>query len=274
MKFAVLTDLHIVPREKRLYGLSPAQRLDLALASVAQIEKLAFLVITGDLAHNGDVASYELLRRSLGRLDLPPSILLLGNHDSRSAFRSVFPDAPMDAGGFVQGIHEGDEASIVTLDTLDEQARDGSGELCASRLSFLEQALADANPSKPVLLFLHHPPMPVGLPSMDAIALRSPAALRGVLNRTRKPDVIFCGHVHRPVAGIWNGIPFQIQRSLSHQVALDQVTASHTPGSHEAPDFTIAEVVSGEIVLHQRSFMYDGPLFSLHDPKAAVAEWL
>jgi 3',5'-cyclic-AMP phosphodiesterase len=71
------------------------------------------------------------------------------------------------------------------------------------------------------------------------------------------------------LVGLWNGIPFHIQRALAHQVAFDLVTEGHIPGSHEAPDYSHVNVSGGQIVIHQCSFLYAGPRYSLHD-KAAL----
>jgi 3',5'-cyclic-AMP phosphodiesterase len=68
------------------------------------------------------------------------------------------------------------------------------------------------------------------------------------------------------------GIPFHIQRALSHQVAFDLETADHIPGSHELPDYSHVTVGAGQVVIHQCSFLYDGPLFSLQD--RAAMEWI
>jgi len=103
---------------------------------------------------------------------------------------------------------------------------------------------------------------------MDTIKLSNGEDEWEVIARTRKPDHMFMGHLHRPIAGTWRGIPFHIQRALTHQVAFDFETASHIPGTHEPPDYALVTVHDGNIVIHQCSFLYDGPAFSLHDPIA------
>ena len=144
-----------------------------------------------------------------------------------------FAGAERDAAGFVQGVHVFDAATIVTLDTLNEETPDHAGILCEARLRFLAEALASAPADRPLLLFQHHPPFDSGLRYMDTIKLANGEAEWDVIARTRKPDYMFMGHLHRPIAGIWRGIPFHIQRALSHQVAFDLETEDHIPGSHE-----------------------------------------
>jgi 3',5'-cyclic-AMP phosphodiesterase len=270
MKLVVLSDIHLVPAGARLYGLDPAARLARAVDVINRDHRdIAFVVIAGDLAHSGDCSAYEILRSALGRLHAP-AILMMGNHDCRAPFRAAFPDADDDGNGFVQSVRIRDAATLITIDTLDESAASHAGKLCDKRLAFLEIGLRQAPPERPVLLFQHHPPLDLGLPHMDAYRLRDSEAEWQVFQRTRMPDFMFFGHIHRPAAGVWRGIPFHIQRATSHQVAFDLTTTAYIPGTHEAPDYSLITISGRDIVILQRSFLYDGPTFSL-DSKAAQA---
>ena len=268
MKFVILTDTHFVARGRKLYGLDPAERLAVAVDRINRDHPdIAFVIVTGDLAHWGEHAAYENLASVLGNL-VAPTILLMGNHDKRDAFGRHFPGVDRDPAGYVQTVRVFDAATVVALDTLNEAAPNHEGLLCDARLAFLEHALASAPADRPLLLFQHHPPFDTGLRYMDTIRLANPEAEWEVIARTRKPDYLFMGHLHRPIAGVWRGIPFHIQRALSHQVAFDLKTAGHIPGSHEMPDYSHVAIESGQIVIHQCSFLYDGPVFSLHDRAA------
>ncbi|WP_291859182.1 phosphodiesterase [Bradyrhizobium sp.] len=268
MKFAVLTDTHFVPRGGKLYGLDPAERLAVAVEKInATHRDISFVILSGDLAHWGEQPAYASLASVLAGLHAP-AILMMGNHDKRGAFRSEFAGADRDAHGFVQGVHVFDAATIVTLDTLNEETPDHAGILCEARLGFLAEALGTAPADRPLLLFQHHPPFDSGLRYMDTIKLTNGEAEWDIIAGSRKPDYMFMGHLHRPIAGTWHGIPFHIQRALTHQVAFDFETEGHIPGTHESPDYSLVSVAEGNIAIHQCSFLYDGPTFSLHDPKA------
>lgn len=269
MKFVILTDTHFVSRGRKIYGLDPSERLAAAIDRINRTHPdIAFVIVTGDLAHWGEDAAYENLAAVLGTLNAP-SILMMGNHDKRDAFRRYFPGVAIDPAGFFQTMQVFDAATIVTLDTLNEAAPNHAGLLCEARLAFLEQSLASAPHDRPLLLFQHHPPFDTGLRYMDTIRLANPDQQLAVLLRRRLPDYLFMGHLHRPIAGVWHGIPFHIQRALAHQVAFDLETVDHIPGSHEPPDYSLVTVTGAQIVIHQCSFLYDGPVFSLHD-KAAL----
>ena len=268
MKFVILTDTHFVPGGRTLYGIDPAQRLTAALDVIARDHRdIAFIMITGDLAHWGQREAYEHLRGVLAHAHVPVH-LLMGNHDRRAAFRAEFAQGDIDGHGFVQSLRIGPACTMITLDTLDEDGPSHAGFLCSERLAFLQDALKAAPHDRPLLLFQHHPPFDTGLPHMDRIQLRNGSEELALLTQVRKPDYMFMGHIHRPIAGVWHGIPFHIQRALAHQVAFDLTTPDRIPGSLEAPDYALVEIRKGQIVIHQRSFLYDGPTFWLDDKAA------
>jgi 3',5'-cyclic-AMP phosphodiesterase len=106
---------------------------------------------------------------------------------------------------------------------------------------------------------------------MDRIMLRNGSEEAALISRTRRPDFMFMGHIHRPVGGIWNGVPFHIQRALAHQVAFEMHKRERIPGTHEAPDYALVTVNGSDVVIHERSFLYDGQNYWLNDPAAQTA---
>ena len=268
MNFVVLTDTHLVPPGRTLYALSPAEYLRSAIEMINRDHpEIAFIIITGDLADLGEPEAYAQLRDMVQSSKLPIK-LLLGNHDSRAAFKQAFPLEYHGTGAFVQWMNEYDECTIIALDTLDEIRREDDGVLCDERLVFLKSCLTDANPDKPLLVFQHHPPFEIGVESMDACKLRNPEDQWALFSDIRKPDYMFMGHVHRPIAGVWRGVPYHIQRSSIHQVAF-ALTGKDIYGSLEAPDYSLVSVRDQQINIHQRSFRYDGPQY-LIDAQEAI----
>ena len=77
LSFVHLTDLHLVAPGQSLYGLDPAERLRAAVHSICRrhgpdaAAPAAFAVITGDLAHLGEVAAYESLADIIKGLPFP-----------------------------------------------------------------------------------------------------------------------------------------------------------------------------------------------------------
>jgi 3',5'-cyclic-AMP phosphodiesterase len=269
MKFIHLTDLHLVPPPRRLYGLDPNARLRAAIADInANHGDAAFVLITGDLAHHGEPAAYEALKDCLRKLALPCH-LVIGNHDDRTTFLRAFPAAPVDEGGFVQGVVELGAGVLVLLDTHEPGTHEGR--LCERRLAWLDHTLARER-GQPVFLAMHHPPLGLALPAMDALALRQQKELAEVLARHGNIRHIFFGHVHRPVHGVWRGIPFSTHRGLNHQVALHDGAQSGIPGSHEPPAYAVVLIDDGSVVVHVHDFLDASPRFDLLDRAAERAQ--
>jgi 3',5'-cyclic-AMP phosphodiesterase len=271
MKFIHLTDLHLVAPGRSLYGLDPNARLRAAIADInTNHADAAFVLITGDLAHHGEPAAYEALRAALGEL-APPCHLLIGNHDDRAVFLHTFPAAPVDEHGFVQGLVATPAGSFVLIDTHEPGTHEGR--LCERRLTWVDRTLAPLR-GQAVFLAMHHPPLPLALPAMDALGLRQRGELAELLARHGNVRHIFFGHVHRPSHGTWQGIPFSTLRGLNHQVAMHSGAPTGIPGSHEPPAYAIVLVEEGSVVVHVHDFLDASPRFDLFDKKAERAECL
>ncbi|THV19859.1 phosphodiesterase [Peteryoungia ipomoeae] len=269
LEFVILTDTHFLPRGGTMYGMDPRARLDAAIEVINRDHPdLEFVVILGDLADNGERAAYENLADSVSKL-AAPLVLMMGNHDRRGAFRESFPKADDDGTGFIQALRVLPQASILTLDTLDEDGNTHVGILCPKRLEFLERSLHEAPKDRPLLLLQHHHSGKVGLRSMDHYNVRNAEEQWAVFQRAgRKPDYMFHGHIHRPIFGLWHGIPYHIQRGVNHQVGFDLDTDDKIPGSLEGPDYALVRVSTDTIAVHHRQFLYEGPSYWLHDADA------
>jgi 3',5'-cyclic-AMP phosphodiesterase len=244
MKVIQITDPHLRERGELVSGLNPAASLATAIGNINSHHPDADLVVfTGDLSDDGSHASYRLLADIIGPL-VPPSRLLLGNHDDRAAFLTVFPDAPAE-GGFVQSMTDMSAGRLVFLDTLDDGAV--GGRLCQHRLAWLDQCLVAA--PAPALIFMHHPPFNIGMPPLDGVKLADPQAFADVLRRHGNVRHIFAGHVHRLCSGIWNGIAFNTGRGTNHQTA-PLFGAKDFAVGFDKPAYNVILVDGPDIVVH------------------------
>jgi len=257
MKLIQITDLHLTAPGVTLFDIDPHERLRLCLADVARCHRDAELVvITGDLAHHGDPAAYGSLHEALDGFPLPTR-LLIGNHDDRANFRACFPDAPVDADGFVQSVIDTGGSRLVFLDTHEPGTH--QGHYCARRRNWLGQQCEGAS-GRPIYVFMHHPMDDVAYRPMDEIGLAEKDAFRDVL---RGHDIrhVFAGHVHRPICGSWRGIPFSMLRGLNHQVWLDFSVASGIPCSLEPPAYAVILIDEHNVVVHLHDFLDQSPKF-------------
>jgi len=266
LKFIHLTDFHLISGGRRLFGVSPERRLHAAIDSIRNEHADAdFVVMTGDQVHWGDPESYRVLADAIARLDMPVR-MLMGNHDSRDGLLSTIAGVEADKNGFIQYTQDTEAGRCLFLDTHIDPQTD-AGAYCVKRQDWLKGQLAASD--DPVIIFMHHPPLKLGLKGMDAIGLRDVepfyAALKPHLPRIRQ---IFFGHVHRSVCGNWRGIPFSSTRGLNHQLAL-ALAAPETsvPGNFEPPAYSVVLADADQIVIHMHEFMDRSPQFELKAPE-------
>ena len=263
LKLIVLTDLHIPTEGETIIGIDPGVRFAEALAHVAQNHRDAdHLIIMGDLAHYGDEVGYGRLSSMLAAIDLPFT-LLLGNHDRRETFLSVFPSAIVDQYGFVQSIADKCMWRLIFLDTLNGPPYDHNeihaGHLCRKRLEWLDAALAQAG-QRQVLLFMHHPPHAVGFDGMDSIRLRDEPAFFDVLARHRNVRHIFAGHIHRTISGSVRGIPFSVFKSPVHQQPLTFDSLDTSLSVAEPGAYGIVIATDRSVLVHTEDYTLSTPI--------------
>jgi 3',5'-cyclic-AMP phosphodiesterase len=187
----------------------------------------------------------------LRRLPMPAH-LLPGNHDSRAALRRHFPQLANNDGGFMQAALATPGGRFLLLDTVEPGTPWGS--YCIQRRKWLAGQLAHAS-EQPLFIAMHHPPLALGIPSMDQFGLRDAEALWWIIapHRVRIRHLFF-GHLHRPISGSWRGIPFSCCSSPNHQVALDLTTlrGDEVPGCREPAGFAVILIDAESVVVHQQ----------------------
>ncbi len=249
-----------MPPGTLLFGLDPRARLAAAIADINRHHGDAELCLfTGDLADRGVPEAYDALRETLAGLQVP-YLLTLGNHDDRDNFLRAFPDAPRDENGFVQTVVSTGAGDIILLDT--HEPGQASGSFCAKRQAWLKARLTETV-GRPVTIFMHHPPLDIGIPTMDRIGLVDKQGFAEAVSGAGAGAGagaggirhIFFGHVHRPVSGSWRGIPYSALRSLVHQVPLDLVTQSPVPYDHAPPAYNVILLDGEDTVVHHHEFL-------------------
>lgn len=265
MKLIVLSDIHLTVEGRPIIGINPSERLDLALAHAGRHHPdAARYVLLGDLAHLGQNRAYRALAGRMNALG-KPFTPMLGNHDNRENFRKAFPTAPDDGAGFVQSHLDTATDRLIFLDTLHPEATPHhSGHLCAARLGWLERALNGAG-GRRISVFMHHPPLAVGFPGMDAIALANPADFWAIAKG--KIAHLFCGHVHRTISGHTHGAGFSIFKSPAHQMPMDMTSADSAISVAEPGAYGIILLNDDAIIAHSEDFTLN--LASESDPASA-----
>lgn len=179
-----------------LTAVSPAQKLERCL-HVLRGQALDFVLVTGDLVHEGDAEDYRGFRAAL-QAGLPGVrvIVSLGNHDRRRAFYMGYlgeeRNGPYDTVEMVDGLR------VIALDS--GAAADENGGFSSAQMRWLCARLAAKAP-RGTILHLHHP-----VRFLPKIEMKVDGAFFRML---RGSDVraVFCGHVHSSATLMLGAVP-------------------------------------------------------------------
>ncbi len=221
MLICQVTDLHMCAPGRLAFGAIDTNAMaDRAIAAIAAFDPMPQAVlVTGDVADSGAEAEYQAFLALVHRHLKVPVYVIPGNHDRREPLRRVLGALPGLQGGahFIQYVVDDLPVRLLMLDTL--VVGENYGELCAERLDFLDRTLA-AEPARPTLIAMHHPPFNCGIGFMDRDNLRNAGDFRAVLARHPQVGRIVCGHVHRAITGRVADAPVVAAPSPCHQMAL------------------------------------------------------
>jgi 3',5'-cyclic AMP phosphodiesterase CpdA len=202
------------------------------------------VVVSGDLVEHGSRDEYRRLAGALERCAAPVH-LMTGNHDDRDALVDVFPHLARGCGAWgLQYAVDLPSLRLLLLDSLVEGTSGGA--LDAARLAWLDERLAEA-PSRPAIVFVHHPPVLTGLPHVDSSALANGDALAEVVFRHRNVIRVASGHIHRSLCAAFAGTMLTVCPSTAHQFALDLRERGRIAPVAERPAMQVHRFAQGQL---------------------------
>ncbi|THJ36396.1 phosphodiesterase [Lampropedia aestuarii] len=239
---AQLTDPHLGTGPAFLGGRIDTERaFQRAVTHVAALQPRPDLVLlTGDMTEHGRPDEYARVAAALAPLDMP-IYAVPGNHDDSHtactalpAYMPVAQDAPAGRCCYhiqLKGLH------CVALDT--SVSGHAHGVLDTPQLAWLANTL-QACSGLPVLLFMHHPPLPSGIEAMDACSLLvGSEQLAALIRQHARVQGILCGHLHRAVQMQFAGVPVHVAPSVAHQIALDLQPGASLHAQLEPPQISL-----------------------------------
>ena len=173
------------------------------------------IVHTGDIVHNGRADEYARAA-AIFAAALAPVYVLAGNRDDRRNLRAVFSARGYLAPGAdrIDFVVEDYPVRLIALDTL--SPGDNKGEFSAAQAERLIAAI-DAQTTKPVAVFTHHPPFEVmvGPERLHFKSADGMSRLREALQRCDRVIAVFSGHVHRAAEGFVGPIPASVVQCIA-----------------------------------------------------------
>ena len=201
MRFLHLSDIHFLreyPSAEKGYNsifnnmTSPLIQIRRALERV-DLNKIEFVIITGDLVESGTYEDYVILKSELEKLlGNTPYILTLGNHDNKEAFyKGWFNKECNDP---YNTVNEIGELRIISFDN--SQYKNSDGFISEEQYEWLENQLKGST-KKDTILMLHHHLI------KDQFTTPAVSYDDKFENMIRESSIIgiFAGHTHHPFKG-------------------------------------------------------------------------
>lgn len=187
MHLIQISDLHIGTADELPFEVDVRANFLKMLRSIQQ-ENYDLLVISGDLCYDeGDPAIYIWIKAQLEAENIP-YVVLSGNHDDTNLLAEAFGLNEYNQHGQLYYAGKEEEPPLLFLDS-------GCGRIQAHQLSYIDNYLRKHQ--QPITIFMHHPPLPMGVPYMDNNhALQNGAELVALLTAHSYPVHIFTGHYH------------------------------------------------------------------------------
>lgn len=200
LRIIQITDTHLLAdKHCLLRGHDTDRSLRSVLNHVAQhAAPLNLVLVTGDLAHHAEPKAYERLKSYLEKIGAPIECLP-GNHDSHSVMQASF----MPYGIGCANIFDRRQWRIIMLNSV--APGQDLGQLSNAELARLDKALRGLTEGH-ALVCLHHPPVPVGNPSMDEMGLSNAEEFFRVIDAHSCVRAVLWGHAHSEFADVRRGV--------------------------------------------------------------------
>jgi len=252
IKIIWMSDPHF-QNQGTIEGLNPRARLSAAIDHANTHHADAdFAVLSGDLVGDDIEGDYTALAEYLAnsKLRIYP---MVGNNDDRKGFRSQLSLPQTSMPDFVQYSLDTADGTIVCLDT--HKVGLHAGQFCEVRLAWLDELLRKTS-DKPAYIFMHHPPLALGLPKQDEIMLEDGDLFLNLVCQHPNVKHLFMGHVHRPTCGSVRGIPFATIGALSFQAPAPRPAWNwdNFKAAKEAPQYAVVEIANGNVTLQYTQF--------------------
>ncbi len=201
MKLIFLTDAHLDERQVSGYGVSARSNWERLLES-ARAQQPDVLIIGGDI---GLASSHEYFAHSLANFSQVR--LLLGNHDH---YDDVIHNLPhLARGRNSQSFKETlGQYMCVYLDS-------SPGEIDSRQIELLQKSI---DGKTHVLVFIHHPVLPVHNYVDSHYPLKNRDQIREILTSGNATVTIFCGHYHMADVQRQGNITQYITPAASYQI--------------------------------------------------------
>jgi len=216
-----------------------------------------FVIHTGDVVTEPDVAAYRLAADTLAPIGVP-IYYVVGNHDTAADIRRYLPMGPREEVGDdpsrLSYVFEVKGYRFLVLDARGPDEIDPNGLLPDSQL---EVAAQEAGPDGPPLtVFVHYPVLTMNSIWMDnnMPILNGKALHRALLPARNRLRGVFHGHVHQHMQTIRDGIRYTSTASVFSQFAAWPDDADVRFDPDQPPGYSFVHLLPDQTIIHHHSF--------------------
>ncbi|HYF31268.1 MAG TPA: metallophosphoesterase [Chitinophagaceae bacterium] len=177
-QIAYITDIHLDDSFPLENGAQPRKNWEKIIRDIRS-RNIQDIILGGDM---GEPSSHEWFFNSLQGFNVDMS---LGNHD---VFTEIMKHCPRDTAGEGELYYtfENGAFKYIFLDS-------SSATISVAQMEWLQQQLST---NKAILLFIHHPVIPIRTAIDDVYPLHNREQVRQALQNISNKVTIFCGHYH------------------------------------------------------------------------------
>ncbi len=259
LRFVHISDSHLSTPQYANYGHQSYPNLEAVIEAINNLPfAVDFVLHTGDVAQNGAPEEYALAKPLLARLRFP-IYYANGNHDNADLLQRELVGLQQPSERYDQ-VFSAQGVQIAIFDSANR--RDHTGLLTAAQLEALRRLCTPEG--APLILVLHHPPVPLDAPWIDqgwAVPNRPPygsmllanwqafqAAIAPARQRLRG---VFFGHVHHAHQVWHDGVFYCAAPSTFGQLASYPGQLAPQPTPEQPAAFNLVSVDAEQLTVRQ-----------------------
>ncbi|AFY40484.1 metallophosphoesterase [[Leptolyngbya] sp. PCC 7376] len=202
VRIAQITDTHLLAhKEDDMRGVQTWYSLKKVLETAKKAEP-ELILLTGDLAHDGEYEAYQHLKELIEKTAIP-AYWLPGNHDNYSLMQSALSSQYLRP----QKLFHHKNWCFILLNSCLETAQYGEGTFAQTELDWLAEEL-EANSNNPTAIAFHHHPVDTGIDWLEQMSVLNSTDFHQILAQHPQVKVVCFGHIHHQVDVEKHGVQF------------------------------------------------------------------
>ncbi len=239
MLIAQISDLHLSSENTKTFDVAPmSENLKKCIQHINQLPSQPDLVlVTGDISNNGELDELLYAKTILDELKIPYYVIP-GNHDNRHDLLTVFGENSCSSNSdqLINYAINDYDIRLIGLDT--SIANKSGGQFTQSSYEWLQDQLQQS-PDQPTLLFMHHPPVNVGITETNIDGFEGKELLAKVLKNHHNIEAILCGHIHLSTHTRWQGSMINTCPSIGMRLVIDFSMQNNSQYTLDDPSYQL-----------------------------------